>query len=315
MPLEIGPLSRREFVTSIIGAAGALSAMPTSAWAADPTVETLALYSDIHIAADPQKVMRHVNMSDNLREVIKQTLTLSERPSHLLVNGDCACLTGQEGDYATLVGLLSPLREAGLPVTLALGNHDDRDQFVAAFTDRDESPVADKQATLLSTDHVNWFILDSLEKVNSTPGKLGEAQLQWLDRALSENRDKPAFVMAHHNVEHRKHLKNAEVVAPIADARIPAAGITDDELLIEVMNSHPHVSAFFCGHTHQWNVVQSNGILYVNLPCVAYTFTPPDPNGWVICRQSRDKAQLELWSLDTSHKFHGLKVDIPYRGA
>jgi 3',5'-cyclic AMP phosphodiesterase CpdA len=162
---------------------------------------------------------------------------------------------------------------------------------------------------------VRWFLLDSLEKVNETPGTLGEKQLTWLDQSLAKHADKPALVMAHHHVDVAKLLRSGEVLAPIAGNRIPVGGLTDGNRLLDILQSHRHVSAYFFGHTHQWNILRWEGISLVNLPCVAYPFTPDDPNGWVLSVSQASRTDLELCALDAKHQMHGQKVTLPHRGA
>jgi 3',5'-cyclic AMP phosphodiesterase CpdA len=316
MPIEIAPISRRSFLARSAAIAGSLAfARQVKADATD--IETLALCSDTHIAADPNTLRSDVNMSANFKKVLQEIIGSSEKPGRLLVNGDCAYLTGQPGDYQTFLSHLTPVREAGIPIALALGNHDDRAPFRVALkeTGIEASPIPDKQVAIVPTKHANWFLLDSLESVNSTPGLLGQPQLDWLSSELTKHGDKPAFVMAHHNVEYRKHLKSGEVVVAVADRRIPAAGLIDDEQLLEVLTAHPNVAAFFCGHTHQWNVVRWKDISFVNLPCTAYPFLPADPNGWVLCRHGSNEAEIEIRTLDPKHAAQGQKVKLPYRGA
>ena len=120
--------------------------------------------------------------------------------------GDTAFLLGHAADYAVLMDLVKPIRTAGLPVHLALGNHDDRDNFHKAIalaepkekTKEEKSPVADKVVSVLETPLVNWFLLDSLKKTMVTSGVLGKAQLDWLAKALDARPKKPAIVLAHH---------------------------------------------------------------------------------------------------------------------
>ena len=71
------------------------------------------------------------------------------------------------------------VRDAGLPIHLTLGNHDERERFWTALTDNNAAkrPVADRQVSLLRAGRANLFVLDTLEKTNSTPGILGQAQL------------------------------------------------------------------------------------------------------------------------------------------
>ena len=60
-----------------------------------------ALFSDIHIAADQTKTARGINMSDNFKAASREVLELPMRPARLLINGDCAFNSGEEGDYGT----------------------------------------------------------------------------------------------------------------------------------------------------------------------------------------------------------------------
>ena len=85
---------------------------------------------------------------------------------------------------------------------LVLGNHDQRENFWAAFPEAKPAlPAADRHAAVVETPLANWFLLDSLYKTNVTPGLLGAAQLQWLAKALDAHADKPALLVAHHNLE------------------------------------------------------------------------------------------------------------------
>ena len=317
MPIEIAPVTRRSFLAHAVVATGGFVSAGHLPAGESEGVETVALCSDTHIAADPRTVRAEVNMSTNLREALRQIVNSPDKPARVLINGDCAYINGQPDDYQTFLTHLSPVREAGLRVTLLLGNHDDREPLQKALKEVgiDASPVPHKQVAIVRTKHVNWFLLDSLDMVNSTPGLLGKAQLDWLDGALRENAGKPAFVMAHHNVDHRKHLKSGEVIVDVVDRRLPAPGLIDDEPLLEILTAHPNVASYFCGHTHQWNVVRWKGISFVNLPCTAYPFLVADPVGWVICRLGADKTEIELRTLDEKHRSHGQKVVLPYQGA
>jgi hypothetical protein len=45
----------------------------------------------------------------------------------------------------------------------------------------------------------DWYLLDSLDVTNKTPGTLGAEQLEWLEKSLKAAADRPALVMVHHN--------------------------------------------------------------------------------------------------------------------
>ena len=259
-----------------------------------------ALFSDIHLAADRAFKVRGINMTDHFEAVSRELRTLPKRPAGLFITGDCAYNSGELDDYAVVADLLKPIRKQGLPVHLALGNHDNRERFWDAFRAEKTAkrPLTDRQASLLKTSIVNWFILDSLEKTLSTPGLLGQEQLDWLSRTLDANAAKPAIVLVHHN----PGLEGGNM------------GLKDTFAFLEILRPRKQVKAYIYGHTHDWKVQTDNsGLHLVNLPPVAYVFQEGKPSGWVHATLQNDGMQLELRCIDTTHKEHGRKVDLNWR--
>jgi hypothetical protein len=303
MPIHLPPLSRREFLRAAF-AASAAAAFPRGLFAAerqkpvDP--RAFALFSDTHIAADPKAALRGVVMGDHFSRVIGEVNALPQRPAHALVNGDCALLRGEPGDYATFAELAKPLLATGLPLHLTLGNHDHREHFWAGITRAGAAkrPLPDRHVSVVATPDANWFLLDSLDKVNFTPGQLGDNQLGWLTDTLEKHADKPAIVVAHHNPTEEAHK----------------GGLTDWDKLIAVLTPRRQVKAFIFGHTHNWRVMQhDSGIHLINLPPVAYVFKPDRPNGWVHATTSRAGLRLQLHALDPAHPEHGQVKELPWR--
>ena len=186
MPITLPPISRRRFLTGSV-AAGAgllLSRRLLGADAAEVPVDPdrMALLSDVHILGDATVVHKGVNMADHLRQACGEVAKLDKRPAAAVVCGDCAFHTGEAADYATFLSLVKPLREAGMPLHLALGNHDRRDTFWKAVPPAEgvKRPVEDRQTLAFQSPRTNWFVLDSLDKTNATPGIVGEKQIAWL---------------------------------------------------------------------------------------------------------------------------------------
>ena len=202
MPIQLPPLSRRAFLRRALLAGAGLAFAPQLHAAMRRTDATsFALLADTHIAADVAKIMRNVNMTDHFKTVAQEIVGLKQRAAGVFIVGDCALSSGEPGEYAQLTTLLDPLRSDGLTLNLALGNHDHRENFWAALESQKAAkhPVVDKQVALIKSKHVNWFMLDSLEKTLQTPGALGEDQLRWLAEALDVNRKTPAVIVVHHN--------------------------------------------------------------------------------------------------------------------
>jgi 3',5'-cyclic-AMP phosphodiesterase len=303
MPIHLSPIRRREFLRRALLAGAGLGFAPQlmAAAARETNATSWALLADTHVAADAAQLNKGINMAEHLAAAGREILVLPERPAGVFVVGDCAFSKGEPGDYAQFSKLVEPLRAGGMPVHLALGNHDDRENFWQALTAEKAAkrPLADRQVAFLSAKWVNWFVLDSLEKTLQTPGALGEAQLKWLAAALDAHANKPAIVVVHHN--------------PGLDGNF---GLKDTAALLELMQARPQVKAWIYGHTHNWKVTQDpSGIHLVNLPPVSYIFREGDPAGWVHATLREDGMKLELRSLDTKNKAQGEIVDLKWRTA
>ena len=301
MPIHLPPISRRRFLGGTLAAASSLALNP-DLFAAGPEQQpsTWALLSDPHLAADRGLVSRGVNMTNHFKQVSRELLQLSSPPTGVMITGDCAYNTGELADYSLLVDLLNPLRQEGMPVHLALGNHDHREHFWQVFQQEKSAtrPVADRQVALLRAPHANWYILDSLETTLSSPGLLGQEQLHWLAKALDDNPKTPALVVIHHN----PGLNGGNL------------GLKDTLPLFEVIRPRNQVKAYIYGHTHAWKVeADTSGIHLINLPPVSYVFREGEPSGWVHARLQDSGVQLELRCVDPNHEAHGQKVRLEWR--
>ena len=307
MPFHLPPVSRRSFLAGSMAAASTLL-LGDNLWAADdtesarPDPHRFALLSDIHIAADPAAVLRNVMMAEHLKKVVAEVATLSSRPAAAAINGDLALGTGEAGDYATLVDLLKPLRAAGVPVHLGLGNHDHRDNFRAALpeADRVATPLKARHAYVIESPRANWFLLDSLVDTNKVPGTVGDEQRRWLAAELDARRNKPAIVMVHHNPDREDPTRG---------------GLTDTVAMLDLLGSRKQAKALIFGHTHRWSFAEEAGLHLINLPAVAYVFRAGDPSGWVDVNLNERGATLELRCVDPTHRQHGEKHELKWRAA
>jgi calcineurin-like phosphoesterase family protein len=280
-----------------------------------PNPDRFALLSDIHIAADRKTIYRGVNMFDNLQRVSMEVI--ASRPSAVFIDGDLAHLRGKAEDYATVVESLKPMRNAGLPILLTLGNHDRHDHFWAALPEEDtaskeargrlpgqvavrpaqDKPVDGRQAMAYQTPRANWFILDSLAQGSPTTGLVGDNQLHWLASALDKAPDKPAIVVVHHN----------------PDRGLIVTGLRDTGALMAVLQPRRQVKALIFGHTHSWGVRQEAGLHLVNLPPVAYIFWAGKPNGWVEMTLADAGMTLQLHCLDKKNKLDQMSLKLDWR--
>lgn len=268
-------------------------------------MDRFSLLSDTHIPARAETQHAAVNMTANLAHVVRRILASPERPQGAFVTGDLSYLHGLRQDYALFATTVYPLRAAGIPIAVILGNHDDRDNFRKSFNSvgsRLPGPP-DRHVGIVESRFANWLLLDSLEVVDETPGQIGAAQLEWLDQALAAYATKPAIVLVHHNPDHSG-----------GKALGGWFGMRDTDALYAVVSRHPHVKVLFHGHTHQWQVTRDNRAPFavVNLPPTAYAFDPAAPIGWVDAVLDERGMRLTLQCLDTAHPQHGSVVPLPW---
>jgi len=309
MPLELGVLNRRRFLAEIAGA-GAAWMSQEAAMATGSTMApggTWALISDTHISANPGEHHRGAWMAGNAGRAITEILSRDAGTAGVIVNGDCARLHGHADDYHHFAGLIEPLIHGRRELHLLMGNHDNREVFAhtcaRAFPDRG-GPTG-RRTAFLPSEHVNWFLLDSLEEGSPIAGRLGREQLDWLASALDRNPDKPAVVMAHHHLKIRP--ENGRIFKPMSALR-------DSLELFELMKSRPQVKAYFYGHTHRWEIARTReGIHLVNLPSSAYVFDASQPSGWVEATPREDGLDLELRCLNPLHRAHGERHHLQWR--
>jgi Icc protein len=301
MPIHLPPISRRRFLARSLIAGAGLTLGPRLFAADKGTDENCwALLADTHLAADRAQIVRHISMADHFTRASRELLALPKRLAGVFIIGDCAHSSGEKGDYAILANLLKPIRRAQMPIHLALGNHDNRERFWDVLEEEKAArrPLADKQMALLRAPRANWFVLDSLERTRSTPGLLGQEQLDWLAQTLDANRDKPALILIHHH----------------PDQSEKTTGLKDTEALFKIVRPRKQVKAYIFGHTHAWNVARDeSGIHLVNLPPVAYVLREGNPSGWVRATLEPEGMRLDLRCVDQTHAAHGQTVNLKWR--
>jgi hypothetical protein len=309
MPFTLPACDRRKFARRLLSAAGAAAGFGLAGveWSAAEEPEKpvdadrWTFLSDVHIPADPKAERHGFRPAEHLKRVLDAMLAAPTRPAHVLVNGDCALLTGEPEDYRTLVAMLGPLRAAGMPIHLSLGNHDRRDAFRAALASfrQGPSPLESHEVAVIETPRADFFLLDSLDRINELPGRLGPAQIAWLSAALGRNADKPAIVATHHPPE----------FVPLPE-RI---GLLDTWPLLEVIGRRKRVKAVLFGHLHNWTRSEVGGVHYIGLPATAYPFAANRPLGWVEAALRDDGMKLEFRPLDPKQAEQGEQIDFPWR--
>ena len=264
-----GSISRRNFIRTGLAAFGTLVTLNAGCspglMKSDEKETHLALLADTHIPEDVQNNYRGFYPYRNLEKVVPELV--SNSPDGVLIAGDLARLTGQPGDYANLKKLLNPIAEK-TPVFMALGNHDNRQNFLKVFNDTpgDKPDLKGKHVVVVKKASTRVIMLDSLLYTNKVPGLLGKEQRQWLEGYLKECDDTPTILCFHHT------LSDGD------DA------LLDVPRLFSTIAPIRKVKAIVYGHSHTYGFSEFEGIHLINLPAVGYNFNDSDAVGWVEAR-------------------------------
>jgi len=226
-----------------------------------------AFLADTHIPAvddsnNPPEGHYCYNPHGNLRKVVSEVHSAS--PDGVAITGDLARLMGKLDDYAALKRLLNPIAKKR-PVLMALGNHDDRGNFLKVFdeTAAGKQRVANKYVIVVERPPVRLIILDSLFYVNKVPGLLGQAQRRWLEDYLKKCDDTPTILCVHHTLGDSDGC------------------LLDVPRLYRIIKPIRKVKAIVYGHSHTYGFSEFEGIHLVNVPATGYSFNNNVPVGWV----------------------------------
>jgi Icc protein len=224
-----------------------------------------AFLADTHIPEDVDDNYRGFYPYQNLQKAIPRILSV--QPDGVAIAGDLARLEGKLGDYANLKALLNPVAEK-TTVFMALGNHDNRDNFLRVFSKvpGERQSVGGKHVVVVNKPPIRLIILDSLFYVNKAPGLLGRAQRRWLENYLRKCDDTPTILCFHHT---------------LGDGD---GDLLDVPRLFDLIKPIRKVKAILYGHSHEYSYSEFEGIHLINLPAMGYNFSDNEPLGWVEAR-------------------------------
>ncbi len=222
--------------SSVIKAADMSAAPKRDRRRVDPS--KVVLISDIHICGEFKdgKPFKYPYNPTSLNLRIDEILALKPLPANVIVFGDVAWDYGLEEDYRYAAKLLKPLEEAGIKVTLALGNHDRRAPFFKVFPEYAQTtPVPGRAVSVVSLPDVDIVMLDSLAELpdlkpkqkTTVSGHVDDAQIAWLKEYLAKT-DRPVILGSHHPLK-----------------EMPA--------LSDVITGSEKVAGYIYGHNHMWN--------------------------------------------------------------
>ena len=242
-------MRRKDFLTSILALSGT-ALVPSASASVVRQMENLSmadvsgdattiLMGDIHISGDFNEQGKPKHYPYNpicFEQQAREILAMRPLPKNLIILGDVAWDHGLKEDYEYAARLFRPLQEAGIRITMAMGNHDRREPFFEVFGEyRTQTKVAGRVVSVVELPDVDFVVLDSLDELpnlkrgqsTNVNGKMDDEQIKWLESYLSAAK-RPVILSAHHPLN---EMPNLETVIAKSSA----------------------VVAYIYAHVHVWN--------------------------------------------------------------
>ena len=225
-------VSRRGF----LGGLGAAAAAPRlfAKAPADYDPDLTLLLSDLHVNG-----LRNTHQLGRLERAVGEILAMNPLPARAVVFGDVSYFYGRREDYLRSLTCLKQLEDAGIPVTIGMGNHDRRSTFLEVHPSyAANTKVPGRIVSVCDAGAVDFIMLDALQGADDrawndrgpNTGQLDKDQQDWLAAALPEWK-KPVFVCSHF---------------PVGDLSVGGKPLA--HLLVRT----PSVVGYIHGHEHRW---------------------------------------------------------------
>lgn len=201
--------------------------------------------SDLHLVGEGELSMT-LDTAARLEQAVEAVNARYGDADFCDLAGDLAD-RGEAGAYRRLQNIIGRL---SIPVVVTLGNHDDRPTYLSVVG-ADQAASTGKVDRVVDAKGYRVIVLDSSEP-GRVDGVLTEAQINWLQKQLSEAMDRPVIVVLHHNAN-ALHIASDDI-----RMKEPAA-------FIEALKSHPDVRQVIAGHVHLTSTATYHGLPFTTL--------------------------------------------------
>ena len=200
-------------------------------------MKKLLVLTDIHLR-DTGETIVGLDPFVQLEKAVTHALTNHKDAERLIITGDLAH-SGKPSEYSRLSELLASVP---IPVSLLIGNHDNRDAFKDMFPDAPLDDHGFVQHVVEIGDDV-LIMLDTVDTGKDSlmghSGFLCEDRLNWLRQQLHAAQGRRVLVFMHHH-PHK-----------IGFAGMDMINIRNGTELLDILTSYPNVAHFFAGHVHR----------------------------------------------------------------
>lgn len=205
--------------------------------------------TDLHVG-EAGEVGYEVDTRANFLKILKAAQALN--PDFLAVTGDL-CL--KEGSVPVYQWIKGHLDSTGIPYEVISGNHDDPAMMAEVFNKQADLHNGELYYSRKTGNYIIPFL-------DTTPGKMSENQLNWLQSCL-QTIDKESIIFMHHP----PMLANM----PWMDARYP---FQMRDAIQEILLAHPYPIHVFCGHYHIEKTVQKHNLTMNITPSCYFQIDP-----------------------------------------
>ncbi len=227
-------ISRRHFISGFTAAAASQGMFAAAKPAVDP--DLTVLISDVHVKGGQGD---NVYQFGKFSRVVADILKMDPLPARVIGFGDLAWLHGAKADYLRSAPELKLLRDAGISVTLGMGNHDRRSTFLEVHPEYAQTTkIPGRIVSVVDAGRVDFIMLDGLQGTDDrgptdmgpVNGQLNPDQQDWLAAALPKWK-KPVFVCSHF---------------PVKELAVSGKPLS------QFLHDCPAVAGYLHGHDHRW---------------------------------------------------------------
>jgi 3',5'-cyclic-AMP phosphodiesterase len=209
----------------------------------------IAQISDIHVCSEGQLYKGVANSNQMLIDAIDHLHKLDVRPDLVLVTGDLVD-EGRIEEYAMAVTLLNRLQ---IPYFVMPGNHDHRENLVAAFAKHHYLPRRGPLHYCVDDYPVRIVALDCCPPGQHF-GAIDQAGLNWLETTLGTHTDRPTLILMH-------HPPFASGIGYLDEYRY-----LNPEPLKAIIERYRNIDAILVGHVHRSMVNRWAGTVVLSCP-------------------------------------------------
>lgn len=218
----------------------------------DETPLRLIQISDIHLFADPNRVLLGVKTRESFQALVARLKNEMDKINLVMLSGDLS----QDGSEVSYVVIADVFKLFRVPIYWVPGNHDNYGVMMQMYP---REMMANQKHIILKNWHI---ILLNSQKPGAVEGYLDASQLEHLKHCLQTYPEHYAIIMFHHQP------------VPVGCSWLDQLGLTNAEEFWNLVTTYPKVKAVFFGHVHQEFSQIMRGIACYAVPSTCIQFKP-----------------------------------------